>query len=76
MSALQKPDVPVHKVQFSLGYTVNAGNFESLRIDVGLEIEGKPGETPEQTYQRAADWVAKKLEDQVRQAKEDLTEGN
>lgn len=75
MSELKGPEVPRHKVSFSLGYTVNAGNFESLRIDVGLEIEGKPGETPEQTYQRVSDWVSKKLEDQVTQAKEDLKEG-
>lgn len=75
MSALEKPNVPAHKVSFSLGYTVNAGNFESLRIDVGLEIEGKPGETPAQTYERASEWVSKKLEEQVQQAKADLEEG-
>ena len=27
----------VQKVKVSLGYTLNLGNFESLRIDVGVE---------------------------------------
>lgn len=72
MSELKKPEVPNHRVKFSLGYTVNAGNFESLRIDVGLEIDGVPGETPSQTYAKAEQWVTSKLEEQVKQAKDDL----
>ncbi len=70
-----KSDVPRHTVKVSMGYTMNVGNFESLRIDVGLEIDGKSGETPEQTYNRASTWVETKLSDSVQQAKSDLKEG-
>ena len=75
MSELKSDSPPRHSVKVSMGYTVNAGNFESLRIDVGLEIEGKPGENPEQTYNRASKWVEEKVSDSVQQAKADLKEG-
>lgn len=66
-----KSNIPSHRVSVSLGYTVNAGNFESLRIDVGIEVDGAPGETPTQTYERASKWVTQKLQDQVSEARRD-----
>jgi hypothetical protein len=65
-------DIPKHRVSVSAGYTKNMGDFESLRVDVGLEIDGKPGETPEQTYLRAAEWVEKKLVDKVDEVTKEL----
>lgn len=33
------------RVKVSLGRTINLGNFESFRVDVGLEADVRPNET-------------------------------
>lgn len=48
-----------HKVSVSLGYTRNMGNFESLRLDIGLEAEGAGH--PDVTFDRVYGWVQEKL---------------
>ena len=45
------------RVTVSMGYTKNMGNFESLRLDIGLEASGRPGENPNVIYGRVKDWV-------------------
>lgn len=62
-------NVPKHTVSVNLGMTVNLGDFESLRIDIGLEVEGKDGESPTQTYERAYKWVEDRLAEKVEEAR-------
>lgn len=52
-----------HRVKVSLGYTRNMGNFESLRVDIGLEADGhgNPGPTFDKTYA----WAEKRLLEKV-----------
>ena len=33
------------RVKVALGYTVNMGNFESLRVDISVEDSARPGES-------------------------------
>ena len=54
-------DAPQHRVDVRMGFTRNLGNFESLKMDVGLAIDGKPGENPQQTFDKVAAWVEKQL---------------
>lgn len=36
----QQPQGPKHEVQYDVQWTKNMGNFESLKINVGLSLEG------------------------------------
>lgn len=49
------------KVYVSLGRTVNIGNFESIRLDYGIELTSKEGETSQQCYDRAQKVVEGRL---------------
>lgn len=48
-----------HRVSVTVGYTRNMGNFESLRIDVGLEADGYGD--PSRTYAKVKSWCEAKL---------------
>lgn len=60
----------VHKVSVSLGYTRNMGNFESLRVDIGLEASGRG--RPDQTFDKVYGWVEGKLMEKVDEVEEEL----
>lgn len=54
------------KVKVSNGYTINMGNYESARIDVGVEIEGEKENLDnlwEQANEEVQTILAKELED-------------
>ena len=51
---------PHAKVRFGLGFTKNLGNFESLRIDVGIEMPCYPEE-----YEEAMDFVVKTVDERL-----------
>ena len=55
------PEVPPLRVNVDMGFTKNLGNFESLKINVGLALDSRPGETPDQVYSKVFPWVEKKL---------------
>lgn len=57
------------RVTVSLGYTVNVGDFESLRLDFGLEDIKRPTETIDQAIARVFDTVNDQLEAKVKAAK-------
>lgn len=44
-----------HRVKLNLGYTRNMGDYESMRIDVGLEVDGEGH--PDATYAKVYEWV-------------------
>lgn len=58
-------DTPA-KVKVLLGHTKNLGNYESLRIEVGVEIPCAPTlEAVELAYEEAVKWVDDKLEKKI-----------
>lgn len=64
------------KVKVTLGYTVNLGNFESLRLDLGVVDSKRDGETTDQAFERVYKFVEEKLTEKVAEAKVELQESN
>jgi hypothetical protein len=62
------------KVSATLGYTLNLGNFQSLRLDLGVTDDRREGENIEQAFERVYEFVEKKLTEKVKEAKESLLE--
>lgn len=64
------------KVKVTLGYTANLGNFESLRLDLGVVDSKRDGETTDQAFERVYKFVEEKLTEKVAEAKVELQESN
>lgn len=62
------------KVTATLGYTLNLGNFESLRIDLGVTDSKRDGETINEAFERVYQFVEEKLGDKIAEAKKELNE--
>lgn len=62
------------KVNVSLGYTLNLGNFQSLRIDLGVVDSKRDGESVEDAFNRVYSFVENKLIAKVNEAKEEVSE--
>ena len=60
------------KVKVSLGYTLNLGNFESLRIDVGVEDFVIGDESIDHAMNRNLDYLEEVLTLKVKEAKAEL----
>ncbi len=56
------------KVNVTLGYTLNLGNFQSLRLDLGVIDSKRDGETTEQAFERVYKFVEEKLTDKIKEA--------
>jgi hypothetical protein len=56
------------KVTVALGYTLNLGNFQSLRIDLGVEDSRRDGENINEAFERVYSFVEAKLSEKVREA--------
>src|SRR6266851_2931565 len=56
--------VAAMRVSYSKGRTLNMGQFESLRVDVGIELECADGEE-EATFERLKNWVNQRLAKEV-----------
>lgn len=63
----EKTDVSV-----TLGYTLNLGNFQSLRIDIGVTDFVRAEENTDQALDRVYDFVEKKVIEKVEEAKKEL----
>ncbi len=63
------------KVTVTLGYTLNLGNFQSLRIDLGVVDSRRDGENINEAFERVYSFVEAKLSEKVREAQSE-TEGN
>lgn len=72
MSELQSKDSASRpsRVHWSLSFTANLGNFESLRIEGGVETDSRPGENVVQALNRVYEVVENELMVKVRDAKE------
>jgi len=62
------------KVNISLGYTLNLGNFQSLRIDLGVEDSKRDGESINDAFDRVYGFVEDKLITKINEAKDETSE--
>ena len=53
------------KVNVALGYTLNLGNFQSLRIDIGIQDSKRDGETTNDAFERVYKYVEAKLAEKI-----------
>lgn len=53
------------RVTVSVGYTRNMGNFESLRVDIGVSDSARAGENVKATFDRVYAFAEKELLDKV-----------
>lgn len=56
----------------SLGYTLNVGNFQSFRIDIGHEDSVRPGESTKTAFQRIYQDVTEEFLERIREEREAL----
>jgi hypothetical protein len=62
------------KVSVTLGYTLNLGNFQSLRVDLGVVDHVRDGETTNDAMNRVYEFVETKVVEKVQEAKSEITE--
>jgi hypothetical protein len=62
------------KVSVTLGYTLNLGNFQSLRVDLGVVDSVRDGENTNDAMNRVYDFVEAKVVEKVQEAKEEIAE--
>jgi hypothetical protein len=60
------------KVNVALGYTLNLGNFQSLRVDIGIEDSKRDGENIDEAFERVYKFVEEKLTSKVKEAEEEV----
>lgn len=60
------------KVNVTLGYTLNLGNFQSLRLDLGVVDSKREGETTNEAMDRVYAFVEAKLTEKINEAKAEL----
>ncbi len=63
------------KVSVTLGYTLNLGNFQSLRLDLGVVDSKRDGENTEQAFERVYKFVEDKLTAKILEAQSEAAEG-
>jgi hypothetical protein len=62
------------KVNVTLGYTLNLGNFQSLRLDLGVTDNRKEGETVNDAFERVYKFVEDKLTSKIQEAEKAISE--
>lgn len=62
------------KINVALGYTLNLGNFQSLRIDIGVQDSRRDGENVDEAFNRVYGFVEDKLIKKINEAKEEVPE--
>ena len=60
------------KVSVTLGYTLNLGNFQSLRIDLSVADNKREGENVNEAFERVYAFVETKLAEKVNEAKSEV----
>jgi hypothetical protein len=60
------------RVQWALGYTVNVGNFQSLRLDCQVSDFVRDDESTKQASDRVYQFVETQLVEKLNEAKEEL----
>jgi hypothetical protein len=62
------------KINVTLGYTLNLGNFQSLRIDLGIVDSRRDGESISDAFERVYSFVESKLTEKVNESKDEIPE--
>jgi hypothetical protein len=62
------------KVNVTLGYTLNLGNFQSLRLDLGVVDSKRDGESTDQAFERVYKFVEDKLTEKIKDAQAEADE--
>lgn len=60
------------KINVTLGYTLNLGNFQSLRIDLGIVDSRRDGENISDAFERVYSFVEEKLAEKVKEASAEI----
>jgi hypothetical protein len=53
--------MPVPRIKVAFGVTLNCGNYESVRIDIGMEQDLEPGQLPQDVMNDCWKLVTKKV---------------
>lgn len=61
------------RITVNLGFTKNLGNFESLRVDIGIQDFVRSGENINEATDRVYKFVEKKLEEKASEIAEELS---
>ena len=62
------------KINVTLGYTLNLGNFQSLRLDLGVVDSKRDGENIDDAFNRVYKFVEDKLTEKIQEAKSEINE--
>lgn len=57
------------KIKVSIGATINLGNFNTVRIDIGVEDRRRREESFEEAFNRVYNWVEAKIESKISEQK-------
>ncbi len=60
------------RVKVALGYTLNLGNFQSLRIDIEVADNKRDGENTNEAFERVYGFVEDKLAEKVKEASQEI----
>jgi hypothetical protein len=60
------------KVKVALGYTLNLGNFQSLRIDLEVSDNKRESENTNEAFERVYEFVENKLAEKVKEASAEI----
>jgi hypothetical protein len=60
------------KVRVALGYTLNLGNFQSLRIDLEVSDSKLDSENTSEAFERVYEFVENKLAEKVKEASSEI----
>ncbi len=60
------------RVKIALGYTLNLGNFQSLRIDLEVSDNKRDGENTNEAFERVYKFVEDKLAEKVHEASQEI----
>jgi len=62
------------KVSVTLGYTLNLGNFQSLRLDLGVVDSKRDNENTDQAFDRVYKFVEDRLTEKIKEAQAEAAE--
>jgi hypothetical protein len=60
------------RVKVGLGYTLNLGNFQSLRIDLEVSDSKRDSENTNEAFERVYEFVENKLAEKVKEASSEI----
>ena len=63
------------KVKVDLSFTRNLGNYESIKIGIGIEDDVRQGETVDAATERVYAFVESKLIEKTQEVEEELKRG-